>query len=828
MIGKTIAHYKISEKLGQGAMGVVYKAHDLKLKRAVALKFLPANLVENTHARARFIHEAQTTAALQHPNIAVVYDFVENKSDTVMVMEFIEGETLAQIIKLRKPGLEQILDWAIGIINGLSAAHEKGIIHRDIKPQNIMITTAGVAKIMDFGVAKLRGTPTLTEAGSRIGTLDYAAPEMVMGGKCDHRSDIFSLGVVLYELLTGQRPFQGDHDAAVVYAIVNEVPESPEHFRKDAPPALTQIIMKMLEKTNENRYQSTDELLTDLKEYKGNLNIDRLMPANNTPVDNIRDNINSQRRSGAKLSKEHPNKMNQKKWKKSGLYAAVLILLISIVWIGLQLNTANNKEIKSIAVLPLENLSGDPEQEYFVSGMTDALITNLARISALKVISKTSVMHYTGIDKTLPELAQELKVDAIVEGSVMRAGDDVRITVQLIEAATDRHLWAESYERHLKNILKLQNEVAREIVRQIKLQLTPQEQVRLTSSRSVNRGAYQAYLKGKYFFDKHSETDFRKSIKYFEAAIEKDSTFADAYAGLAMAYIGLGSPGVETFNPLELMQKAKAAATKALELDDFSCEAHSSLGFVKLMYEWDWAGAEKELKRGVKLNPNYAMGHFFYALYLTVIGDHEQAIERAKHALELDPFSVGMNVSLGNQFFEARQYNKAIEQHLIALEMNPNNWHVHWSLGMAYTEKGMFDKAIAEQEKAVTLSAGNPFVLSSLGHVYAVSGRRAEAIKILDEIIRLSEQRYVASFAIAQIYTGLGNKDQAINWLEKGFHERSATMIWLGQNSIFDSLRSDMRFINLMKKMGLDKYNIVTAITKQTNLKPISDNEIIK
>ena len=816
MVGKTISHYKILEKLGEGAMGVVYKAIDLKLKRLVALKFLPAHLVENAQARNRFINEAQTAAALQHPNIAVVHDFVENETETVMVMEFIKGETLAQIIKLRKPSFEQILDWAIGIASGLSAAHEKGIIHRDIKPQNIMINLAGVAKIMDFGVAKLRGTPTLTEAGSRIGTLDYAAPEMVMGGKYDHRCDIFSLGVVLFELLTGQRPFQGDHDAAVVYAIVNEIPKSSIHFRKDVPPAMVVLVMKLLEKKKENRYQSMAKLSADLHEIIQAMNTSQFNRDANGQSENLNEAERNSRLTEGELSNNQWEKVDKLNWKRLGIFIVALILLVILVWTGLQLITVINREVKieSIAVLPLENLSGDPEQEYFVSGMTDALIADLARISALKVISKTSVMHYMGIDKTLPELAQELKVDAVVEGSVMRAEDDVRITVQLIEAATDRHLWAESYERNLKNILKLQNEVAREIVRQIKLQLTPQEQVRLTSSRSVDLQAYQAYLKGKYFFDKHSETDFRKSIKYFEAAIEKDSTYADAYAGLAMAYIGLGAPGVETLPPRDIIQKAKAATIKALELDDLSSEAHTMLGFVKLSYEWDWAGAEKEFKRGVELNPNYAMGHFFYSLYLTVIGDHEKAIETTKRVLELDPFSVGMNVSFGNQFFEARQYNKAIEQHLNSLEMNSNNWHAHWSLGMAYTEKRMFDKAIAEQEKAVALSAGNPFVLSSLGHVYAVSGRRVEAMKILDEIMQLSEQRYIASFAIAQIYTGLGDKDQAIKWLEKGFQERSATMIWLGQNPIFDSLRSDSRFTNLLKKMGLDKYNVVTAIPK--------------
>ena len=789
-------------------MGVVYKARDLKLKREVALKFLPVHLVENTQAKKRFINEAQATAALCHPNIAVVYDFFESDAETVMVMEFLEGETLAQKMKQRAFSTVQKLDWAIGIISGLAAAHKKGITHRDIKPQNIMITPTGMAKILDFGVAKLRGTRTLTETGSRIGTLDYAAPEMVMGSKSDYRSDIFSFGVVLYELLTGQRPFQGEHDAAVVYAIVNETPKPLTHFRKDVSPVLARFVMKMLEKKKESRYQSIDRLLTDLQDFRRNMTRGRPGPDRNGYSENADHKSPDSRLPKEELSKDRQRKGNIFRWKHSYLYAATLIILILVVWIGSQLFTRSNNTIKSIAVLPLENLSGNPEQEYFVSGMTDALITNLAGISALKVISKTSVMHYQDTDKSLPEIAQELKVDAIIEGSVLRAGDEVRITVQLIEAATDRYLWAESYDRNLRNILKLQNELAQAIVRKIQLKLTWQERVRLRSSRSVDPQAYQDYLKGNYFFDKHSEVGFRKSINYFKAAIRKDSAYANAYAGLAESYMGLGAPGVDVLHPGDIMPKAKAAIIKALELDELSAKAHTILGAVRLFYDWDWADAEKEFKRGLELNPNYAYGHLYYALCLSITGRHEQSLETARRALELDLFSTSINVILGNLFFEARQYDQAIKQQLYALEMHPNNWHARWGLGIAYEQKALFDKAITEHEKAVSLSKRNPIVLSSLGHAYALAGRRVVAMKILDELKQLSKQRYVGPFAVAQIYTGLGDKDWAIEWLEKGIQDRSATMIWIGQNPIFDSLRSDSRFTDLLKIMGLDRFSV--------------------
>lgn len=804
-IGTNISHYHITLQLGKGGMGVVYKAEDTKLKRTVALKFLPPELTADPEAKKRIIKEAQVTAALQHPNIAIIYDFIESKDETVIVMEYLEGETLAQKIKLQKANLKQIMDWMIGISSGLAAAHEKGITHRDIKPENIMITRSGVPKIMDFGVAKLRGTPTLTEAGSRIGTLDYAAPETVMGSKSDHRSDIFSLGVVFYELLTGQRPFQGDHDAAVVYAIVNEKLKSLTYFQNDIPPALEQLVIKMLEKKKENRYQSINKLLTDLRELQKSINDDQVSLGNNRDGEKIKpQNTDSQLRKEESLNSRQ-SRVNILHWKRYYIFAVVVILLILIIWTGIQLITGSNKTIDSIAVLPLENLSADPAEEYFANGMTDLLISNLAKIGALNVISRTSIMAYKDTDKSLPEIAKELNVDAIVEGTVLRAGTGVRITAQLIEGASDQHLWAESYERDLRDVLAMQSEVAQAIVREIKLTLTPQEQVRLTNTRSVNPEAYEAYLKGCYFWDKHSEDGLRKSLQYFEEAIEKDPTYANAYAGLAESYIMLGSPGITALPPKEIMPKAKAATMQALKLDDMLAEAHTALGCVKIIYDWDWTGGEKELKRAIELNPSYAMAYFYYSSFFTKMGHHEEAIATMRRALELDPLSLTINVVLGNQFYHARQYDQAIEHHLNTLEMNPNNWHAHFSLGLAYTQKGMFKEAISEHEKAITLSGRNAFVLTTLGYTYGLAGMRDEAMKILDEVMEKSKQSYVAAYAIAQVHIGLGNKDQAFLWLEKAYQERSITMSWFKVDVQLDSLRSDPRYTELLKKMDLDK-----------------------
>jgi serine/threonine protein kinase len=626
MIGETISHYRIIEKIGEGGMGVVYKADDLRLNRPVAMKFLPVHLVKEAETKARFIHEAKATAALQHPNVTVIYDFIESGDETVIVMEYLEGETLAQKINSQNASLIQILDWAAGITEGLSVAYRKGIIHRDIKPENIMITNTGVAKIMDFGLAKLRGTATMTEPGTRIGTVDYAAPEQVMGDKGDHRSDIFSLGVVLYELLTGQRPFQGDHDAAVVYAIVNEIPKSPSFYRKDISGVLEDLVLKMLEKKKDNRYQSYDEVLDDLQEL-------RIEMASTTAEEGMTD---KNKKSSLKLQRDKKGSAYRKikGWlrglrfpakRKFYIYGGAIAILILLFWVKLHWFPSSNNTINSIAVLPLENLSEDPAEEYFADGMTDALISNLAMIAALNVISRTSTMTYKNTKKTLPVIAHELNVDAIIEGSVLRSGNKVRITAQLIEGRTDRHLWARSYERNISDVLALQGEVAHAIVREIELKITPQEQMRLMNSRPIDPEAYEAYLKGRYFLDEHSAEGLRKSFRYFEEAIEKDSTYANAYAGLAESYIMLGAPGLEVLPPKEIMPKARNAAIQALKLDDMLAEAHASLGSVKITYDWDWTGAESEFKRAIELNPSFAMTYLYYSSFFTIMGRHEEA-----------------------------------------------------------------------------------------------------------------------------------------------------------------------------------------------------------
>jgi TolB-like protein/Flp pilus assembly protein TadD len=459
--------------------------------------------------------------------------------------------------------------------------------------------------------------------------------------------------------------------------------------------------------------------------------------------------------------------------------------------------------IESIAVLPLANLSGDPEQEYFADGMTEELITNLGKISALRVISRTSVMRYKKTEKPLPQIARELGVDGIVEGSVLRVGDRVRITAQLIQAEQERHLWAESYERDLRDILALQSEVARAIASEIKVRLTPQEQTRLASARPVNPDAHEAYLKGRYFWNKRTEEGLKKGIDFFGQALEKDPAYALAYTGLADCYYLLADYRFVPWK--EAYPRAKGAATKALELDETLAEAHTSLALIKDRYEWDWPGAEREFKRAIELNPNYATAHHWYSNYLEEMGRHDEAIAEIKRAQQLDPLSLIINAVVGLRFRSARRYDEAIEQLRKTLEMDPNFAMAHFLLGGVYKQKGQYESAIAEYQKGRSASGGSVHLLAALGRAYAAAGKRRKALKILGELKELSKRRYVSASFVASIYVALGEKDQALEWLEKGYRDRDAAMVGLNWVPTFDPLRSDPRFEDLLRRMNFPK-----------------------
>jgi len=795
-IGQTLGHYRITERIGAGGMGVVYRAHDERLERDVALKVLPTGTLADEDARKRFRKEALALARLNHPNIAAVYDFDTQDGQDFLVMEYVPGGTLDSRLTNGALHEKEVVLLGAQIAAALEEAHEQGIVHRDLKPGNIAITLKGQAKVLDFGLVKLlqpasAGIPgdtlTASVAGTEVaGTLPYMAPEQVEAERVDARTDVYALGAVLYEMGTGRRPFQANSALRLSDAIRREPPVSPRAVNPAVSPELDRIILKCLEKKSENRYQSAKELAVDLRRLRSSVSGPFVRP------------------------KERADNRRRRVLLATGIILPTgIIIALMLLVVGLNVNGWRERlrgklvspHIESLAVLPLENLSRDPDQEYFANGMTEALITELAQIESLKVISRTSVVRYRETKEPLSQIAKELKVDAVVEGSVQRSGEKVGINVQLIDARTDRHLWAKSYERDLRDILTLQREVASAITTEIRAKVTPQEQSNLARAHQVDEAAYEAYLKGLYYSDRRTQEGLMKGNEYFQQAIALDPNYALAHAGLANSYADLGG-WLGFFSPRDFLPRAREEASKALAIDDTLAQAHYSLAEAKLKYEWDWSGAEREYRRAIQLNPNYAPAHQGYGTYLEALARFDEAIAERKRARELDPLSPLRTADVGYPFYWAGQYDQAIEHYRRGLELDPTFFWSYLWIGEAYVEKGMHEEAIAEIRKAVALSAGNARVLATLGYAYAVSGRRSEALKVLNDLRARSKQSYVSPYFIALVYAGLGENDRTLQWLEKAYQERHPYLLLLKVQPVFRKLRSDSHFQDLLRRIG--------------------------
>jgi serine/threonine-protein kinase len=817
MLGKTFSHYRVLKQIGEGGMGVVYEAEDTRLGRHVALKFV-AEKVMVPDTVERFHREARAASLLNHPNICTVHDVGEAGGYHFIAMELLEGTTLDKFLERGPLPLEQLLPLSIQIASGLDAAHARGVIHRDIKPGNVFVTSDGRAKIMDFGLAKFLQPPAgslveaaesqttlphLTMPGTPMGTATFMSPEQVRGDELDARSDLFSFGTLLYYMATGRFPFRGKTVAMVLAGILERAPEPPLEVNPDLPEKLQDIILKALEKDRGDRYQSAREMLVDLRRLLRDLSggagvaaadptLMTLPPGSLTSGSVAAQAAVARRRGRLRIA-------------AAAAGALVLLLAAAIAYRKLIVPLAHPAaapaatEIRSLAVLPLENLSRDPAQDFFADGMTDELISKLSNLSALRVISRTSAMRYKGARKPLSEIARELKVDAIVEGSVLRSNNHVRINARLLRAANETQVWSESYERDLRDVLALQSEIASAIAREVRIKIAPEEGSRLASRREVDPDAYQAYLKGRVAFSRVTPESLMQAAEYFNQAIAKDPGFALAYAGLADTDIQLAG---RFLPPREVMPKAKAAIERALKLDESLGEGHSSLAQVKLFYDFDWDGARAEYRRALELNPRNALIHQMDGLFLAAQGKTDESLAEVARSLEFDPVSTSAGCMRVRLLYYARQYDEAIGLYRRVVETDPTvAGHCTWAI-FAFQKVGRFDEAIAAGKRSSEASPNEMLPRAALARAYGVTGNKEEARRVVRQMTELARRRFVSEYDFATAHSGW-DAEESLAWLEKAYEGRAGLLVYLKADANFDDLRSDPRFQALVRRLAI-------------------------
>lgn len=762
----TLSHYRIVSKIGAGAMGEVYLAKDTKLDRQVALKILPPEFAEDAERMSRFVREAKSASALNHPNIITIHEINEYDGKHFIATEFIDGEMLRDRLRNDELPIEEALDIAVQIASALSVAHEAGITHRDIKPENIMIRRDGLVKVLDFGIAKVSAIDSSevdsegatkvqfkTEAGMIMGTAAYMSPEQTRGLETDARTDIWSFGCILYEMLARRQPFQGETMADVLANIIYKEPESIRAHRKDTPAELERIIAKALSKNRDERYQSTKELFDELKQLQTRMLVDAVL-IQNPEVRNI---IQAQ---------PYPI-------------------------------------LNSIAVLPFANIGAEKDNEYFSEGLTEEIIMNLSKMQMLRVVPRGSTMRYAREGKTHKQAADEFGVQYLLEGSVRRHAKDLRITAQLIDTNYDSYLWSETYRGTIEDIFEIQEKVATEIVRALQVRLSPGEKQILKKRYTENTEAYQLYLQGRFFWNKRSDEGMKNAIRHFEKAIEKDPQYALAWAGIADSYSLLGEFG--KIPRKELFPKAEAAVKKALEIDDKLAEVHTSLASLLMIKKWDWANSEKEFKIALELNPNYATTHHWYSQWFLAMGRLDESFQMISRATELDPVSQAILKDKGLALYYNRRYDDAIEIAKNTLELDPNYSAAHRLLSLAYQGKGQIDDAIEENRKWGELTGNSIETDFALAQLYAVSGKHEDARRLIKKVE--TEKHPVSNVyrGLALIHYALDDDDTTFELLEKSYEMREEALMNLKVDPKMDRLRFDPRFIALLKKMGVEK-----------------------
>jgi serine/threonine protein kinase/tetratricopeptide (TPR) repeat protein len=780
--GSTFAgRYQVIEELGHGGMGRVYKVLDTKTREKVALKLIKPEIASDKETIERFGNELRLARRIRQKNVCGMYDLGEAEGASFITMEYVHGEDLKSMIQMAA-GLTvgAVLNIGKQVCDGLAEAHSLGVVHRDLKPQNIMIDRGGNAKIMDFGIARSLKEKGITGASTMIGTPEYMSPEQAEAKEVDQRSDIYSLGIILYEMATGRVPFEGETALSIAMKHKGEIPKNPKQFNPNIPEDLASVILKCLAKDKDKRYQSAAELHGELdKIEKGLPTTERVVPEKK-PV----------------TSREITLQFSPKKLAVPALVIIVLILAALVTW-KVFLSKPAPEAIRSIAVLPFVNMSADKEDEYFSDGMTEELINALSKLKGLRVAARTSSFAFKGKTENISKIGQQLRVNTILEGSFRKAGNKLRITAQLINVASGFHLWSETYEREIKDVFVVQDDISRAIVAALKIALTGDQGTQLTKRYTENTEAYQLYLKGRYYWNKRTEEGLKKGVECFEKALEIDSDFALAYAGLADSWIAIG--WYRWSVPKEAYAKAKAAATRALEIDSSLAEAHTSLADVKELYDWDWPGAETEYKKAIELNPRYPTAHHWYSLFLVALGRLNEAITEAKQAQEIDPLSLIVNENLGDVLRLAKRYDEAIEQLRKTLDLDPGFGVAHGTLARTYLNRGMLDKAVAEALKAMPLE-----LVPALKEAYMKSGIRGLFEKWLELAVEMSRHTYVSPYDIGGLYAILGKKNDAFAWLEKACTDRSILFTYIRADASFESLRSDPRYTALLKKVGLE------------------------